>query len=66
MIHAFLLVVLLNGEIDSQSMYFASIDRCNYFASALTRRIRTAEPPTVIAYCVPRLVNKDSIQPELY
>lgn len=66
MIHAFLLIVLVNGTIDTQSMYFASIDRCNVFAAAITRRIRIADPPTVVAYCVPRLVEKARIVPELY
>lgn len=66
MIHAFLLIVLVNGTVDNQSMYFASIDRCNYFANALTRRPAHSEPPTVRAYCVPRLVDKDAVVPELY
>lgn len=65
MIHVFLLIVLVNGEVESSDMYFASIDTCNYFANAVTRR-KVAERPFVQGYCVPRLVKKDSIVPQIY
>ena len=38
MIHAFLLVVVLGGEVQSQDMYFRSVVDCNYFASQVTKR----------------------------
>ena len=38
MIHAFLLVVILGGKIQSQDMYFRSIVDCNYFASQIVKR----------------------------
>ncbi len=37
MLHAFLLVVLMNDKPISKDMYFRSIDRCNYFASRIVR-----------------------------
>ena len=38
MIHAFLLVVVLGGDVQSQDMYFRSVVDCNYFASPITKR----------------------------
>jgi len=38
MIHAFLLVVILGGKVQSQDMYFRSVTDCNYFASQITKR----------------------------
>jgi hypothetical protein len=65
MMHLFLLFVLVNSEVESSDMYFRSIDTCNYFASAMTRR-RVAERPFVVAYCVPRLVDGSKIIPQIY
>ena len=38
MIHAFLLVVILGGEVQSRDMYFRSVVECNYFAAQVTKR----------------------------
>jgi len=65
MMHLFLLFVLVNGEVQSADMYFRSIDTCNYFANAMTRR-NVAQRPYVQAYCVPRLVDSSKIIPQVY
>jgi hypothetical protein len=70
MIHAFLLVVVLGGEVQSRDMYFRSIVDCNYFASQVTKRYGNygslSSVPSehrATAYCKPVKVNADK---ELY
>lgn len=65
MMHLFLLFVLVNGELQSSDMYFRSIDTCNYFANAMSRR-KVAERPFVVAYCVPRLKDPSTVVPQVY
>ena len=38
MIHAFVLVLVLGGKVQSQDMYFRSVTDCNFFASQVTKR----------------------------
>ena len=70
MIHAFLLVVVLGGEVQSRDMYFRSIVDCNYFASQVTERYGNYGSISGVpaehratAYCKPVKVNADK---ELY
>jgi hypothetical protein len=67
MAHVFLLLVYLGtGEsryLESGDMYFWDIDRCNYFASQVTKRYGNYKhsyimdsKDRVTAYCVPRYV----------
>ena len=70
MIHAFLLVVVLGGKIQSQDMYFRSVVDCNFFASQVTKRYGNYQHYSgvpsehkVTAYCKPVKVNADK---ELY
>jgi len=71
MIHVFLLMVLVNGEIESEDMYFTDINRCNYFAQQIVsgkRRNTGYNPPGVKleAYCVPRLVDSEDDNIKIY
>jgi hypothetical protein len=53
MIHAFMLVVLLNGaQLRSEPMYFIDIDRCLYFAERLQKQKNFS------AYCKPAYVQQ--------
>ena len=70
MIHAFLLVVILGGEVQSRDMYFRAVVECNYFAAQVTKRYGnygsiSGVPPEhrATAYCKPVKVNADK---ELY
>ena len=63
---AFLLVVLVNGEVVSEDrMLFKNIYRCNEFALAIEegrmgpRNKRYRRNQNVTAYCVPRMVNEN-------
>ncbi len=38
MIHAFVLVLVLGGKVQSQDMYFRSVTDCNFFALQVTKR----------------------------
>ena len=64
---AFLLIVLVNGEIMSDNrMLFSSIYRCNEFALAIEegrmgpRNKRYTRNQNVTAYCIPRMVNENT------
>ena len=67
MIMAFLLVVLVNGEVVSDDrMLFENIYRCNEFALAIEegrmgpRNKRYRRNQGVTAYCIPRMVNENT------
>jgi hypothetical protein len=66
MTHAFLLFVYLGvgaeKNLVSNDMYFYDIDRCNYFASRITREYGNSyyyQGSNITAYCLPKLVGKD-------
>ena len=74
--HVFLLLVYIGAGDDrylaSGDMFFASIDRCNWYASQVSRRFGTpndlqynSSKDAVIAYCVPKYINADLL-PEIY
>ena len=69
MTHLFLLMVLVNGQIQSSDMYFYDIHRCNYFADAIVRgkveRTLNYEPRGVAlaAYCLPRWADPKIARP---
>lgn len=65
---AFLLVVMVNGEVvTDDQMLFESIYRCNEFSAAVeegrlsknNKKFKTNK--NVTAYCVPKLVTKDTL-----
>lgn len=71
MIHVFLLMVVVNGEIESEDMYFTDINRCRFFAESVVnskKRNSGYNPPSVRleAYCVPRLIDPDDENIKLY
>jgi hypothetical protein len=37
LLHVFLLIVMVNNNIESNDMYFLDINRCSYFAEALVK-----------------------------
>jgi len=69
MTHLFLLMVLVNGQVQSSDMYFYDIHRCNYFANAIVRgkveRTLRYEPRGVAlaAYCLPKFVDPEAVRP---
>ena len=69
MIHAFMLIIVVNGEIISnrEPMFFFNINRCNYFAAQIVsgkREARGVQHNTtkVAAYCIPKLVDPGKIK----
>lgn len=74
--HVFLLLVYIGAGDDrylaSDNMYFASIERCNWFASQVSRRFASPNhleynsKDRVVAYCVPKLVNTSKLGLEIY
>jgi len=67
--HLFLLMVLVNGEVQSSDMYFYDINRCNYFANAIVtgkiERTLRYEPRGIAlaAYCLPRRADPEVVRP---
>lgn len=67
MIHAFLLVIVLNGtELASDPMYFYNIHKCNDYASAIVQGKREARGvrhnATILsAYCIPKRVDPETV-----
>ena len=72
MLHVFLLMVYLGASdtrrVVSDDMHFYSIDRCNYFASRVTKRYGNygksaylPEQDRVTAYCIPKLVDPEKV-----
>ncbi len=69
MIHAFILIILVNGEIvsDREPMLFFDINRCNVFASAIVSGKREArginhDSVKLAAYCLPKLVDPEKVR----
>ena len=65
---AFLLVVIVNGEVVSDDrMLFRNVYRCNEFALAIEegrmgpRNRRYKKNQDVTAYCVPRMINENTL-----
>ena len=63
MIHAFMLVVLIGGDLQPAPMYFRSIDVCQYYAKRIPRQYgnyshSSLVPPEhrITAYCKPTKV----------
>ena len=66
MIHAFLLIVVIGGKVQSNDMYFRSVTECNFFASEVTTRYgnyrsysSVPEEHRVTAYYKPVRVSED-------
>tara|TARA_R110000764_G_scaffold3232_2_gene13647 strand:+ start:8003 stop:8218 length:216 start_codon:yes stop_codon:yes gene_type:complete len=67
MLIAFLLVVVVDGEIvTTEEMLFQDIYRCNRFANAVERGESASDrqpykwQENISAYCVPKMVSKDT------
>tara|TARA_R110000850_G_scaffold119381_1_gene236673 strand:+ start:385 stop:600 length:216 start_codon:yes stop_codon:yes gene_type:complete len=67
MLMAFLLVVVVDGEIvTTDEMLFKDIYRCNRFANAVERGESASDrqpykwQENISAYCLPRMVSKDT------
>jgi len=67
--HLFLLMVLVNGQVESADMWFYDINRCNYFANAIVKgkveRTLNYEPKGIAlaAYCLPRRADPEKVRP---
>jgi len=70
--HVFLLMVYLGtGDartLVSNDMYFEDVDRCNYFASQVTKRYGNYQYHSLLdprdrvtAYCLPKQIEKGSV-----
>jgi hypothetical protein len=60
MIHAFMLVVLIGGDLQPSPMYFRSIDVCQYYAKRIPRQYGNYSHSSLVpakhrvtAYCKP-------------
>ena len=69
MTHLFLLVVLVNGVIqpDPPNFYFYDIFKCQHYAREIVKSKTEARGANhnqvkIAAYCVPRLVNPESVK----
>jgi len=67
MLIAFLLVVVVDGEIvTTEEMLFQDIYRCNRFANAVERGESASDrqpykwQENISAYCIPKMVDKDA------
>ena len=71
--HVFLLMVYLGTgderKLVSNNMYFRSIDRCNYFASQVSKRYGNFKynsyldpKDRVTAYCLPKYINTENME----
>tara|TARA_R110000824_G_scaffold195707_3_gene378590 strand:- start:490 stop:705 length:216 start_codon:yes stop_codon:yes gene_type:complete len=67
MLMAFLLVVVVDGEIvTTDEMLFKDIYRCNRFANAVERGESASDrqpykwQENISAYCIPKMVDKDT------
>lgn len=73
MTHVFLLLVYLGTgdtrKLSSGDMYFADINRCNYFASQISKTYGNYgysdfidAKDRVTAYCIPKYINTKNIE----
>ena len=63
MLHAFLLFVFVEGKLVSNDMYFYDIERCNFFASRISREYGSRgyyRSSKITAYCLPKLVDSNT------
>jgi hypothetical protein len=57
MIMAFMLLVMVNGEMrDTEMMYFKNINRCNFFANAIETGYKNDKQYKITAWCEPKMV----------
>ena len=68
--HIFVLMILINGQVVSDDMYFRDIHRCNFFVDAIVsgmRKSNTHEPnrTNIEGYCVPQLVQDINQQTDI-
>ena len=68
MTHVFVLILVIGGDMVSKDMYFYDIERCNYFASQVTKRYgnykyinNVPEEHKATAYCKPVYVNTENM-----
>jgi hypothetical protein len=65
-----MMTVLLNGEIESQDMYFRNVHICQQYAHALqwssSKTRRYQGEGVVVAYCTPKLINPETTTLPIY
>jgi cobalamin biosynthesis Co2+ chelatase CbiK len=57
MIHAFLLLMFVSGELVSNDMYFRSLKSCVWYAQSLHK-----QGQKITAYCQPVQVNEERVR----
>lgn len=60
-------MVLVNGQVQSQDMYFYDITRCSFFANEIVRSKREARGVAhnsivLAAYCLPRVADPKKVR----
>ena len=66
--HLFVLIVSLNGDVQSEDMYFYDIYQCNKFAAAVVQSknektaLHDARRTTITSYCIPRLLDPRTVK----
>jgi hypothetical protein len=69
MIHVFALMIFLGTKpVETEPMLFHSIDNCNYHAREVVRRYGSliTQRHFAIAYCLPKLVDKEDSEVIIY
>lgn len=57
MIMAFMLMVMVDGEMrETDMMYFQNVNRCNFFANALEKGTAEHGQHLITAWCEPKMV----------
>ena len=60
MIMAFMLMVMVDGEMrETKMMYFRDVNRCNFFANALEKGTAEFGQHLITAWCEPKMVNEN-------
>ena len=66
----FVLIIIINGQVVSDDMFFKDIHRCNFFVNAIVSGMKKSsshEPrsTTVEGYCLPRLIDDVTKQTDI-
>ena len=62
MIMAFMLMIMVNGEMrQTDMMYFRNVNRCNFFAGAIEKGSSDDGQYLITAWCEPKMVPRETI-----
>ena len=57
MIHAFVLVVMLEGKTVSNDLYFRSLTECLWYSVRIAR-----QSPAISSHCLPKLIDPNKVK----